>query len=284
MTFACRQNLSQFLLQLRAKPVHDWPERLQEAWRLLNAEMLLPAAKALCVVLNSVSAAHRCVRAHSQQVNELEQAKARTIIRRACKLVSNGIRRAPAALRRRLNEGIFPLFRESVIDLEAIESIFVAALRTFDEFPESKSSRAAVRALREICETLFSMLAMSLRNRTEKAIVELAAASTPKHSADVFPTMAAALDGGKISVSTQSRKAMVNYVAELAEVWRRAGLRPSRTVSFLNPKHRNKFHRFAELILIAMTDPRTERLSSGELVGDDDIRKGLEGLELKFSR
>jgi hypothetical protein len=260
----------------------------------LNGELNLCPAKALDVVLDSVSAAHRYVRLQNQQLNDFERARARTIIQRACRRLSKCIKRAPAALRHRLDQAILPLIQERVIDLEIIETIFEAATKVLEEFPSSEPSSTSATALCQLRTHPFSMLGKAARSQVEKALAEhvtaspakrsaalnTVTASPAKHSADVFATIAAVLHARETKPSTNTSKMIAGYVADLAEIWRQAGLKPSRAVGFLNPKYRTMFHRFAELILAAMAGPRTERLASGELIGDDDVRAALRRIQI----
>ena len=84
-------------------------------------------------------AAHGCVVAENQRVNQIEEREALKKVRIACKRALERIRGAPsevsARLRRRLDEEIHPRIREPVIDLEVIQSIFEAAASVVDEFP-----------------------------------------------------------------------------------------------------------------------------------------------------
>lgn len=283
--FRARRSLPQFLSQLKSKQASDWSQPLFAAWKILNNELALEPAKALSVILESVSAAHRCVRAQNQQLNDLEEARTHTTIRKACNRISKCINRAPALVRGHLDQAIHPLIQESVIDLEVIESIFEASRAIFDEFADIKSSRTALTAFCELRAAPFSTLGMALRREAESAIAGLAAASSATGreatASDVFATVAAVLEGDtRAGLNTLSGKLISRYVAELAEIWRRAGLKPSRAIGFLNTEYRAKFHRFSELVLRAMADnSRAERHggdpSSRELVSDHHLRKAL---------
>lgn len=277
--FRARRSLRQLHLQLRSKPLADWPPALSDARRILTGELALEPAKALAVILKSVSVAHDSIRAQNKQLNDLFEAQARTKIRKACSRISKSIKRAPAVVRRRLDQAILPLIEQSVIDLEVVEAIFAAAFSVFDEFPDSEPSSGALRALRELSATPFSALGMKLRHDVQMAIAKLGANSNPEQLAkaiDVFTTMTTALGHAKVEkLSKQSNKSIKRYVSEIAVIWRHAGLKPSRAVGFLNAEYRTKFHRFAELVLGAMVAPRADRTSGGELVTDDDLKTAL---------
>jgi hypothetical protein len=300
--FIARRSLPRFELQLTVLPTSDWPPHLSAAWTILNKELELPDPKARSIVLQSISAAHNCVRAQSQQLHDIVVARARTTIHDACRRIANCIKRAPAWLRRHLDQAMLSPIRESMIDLEVIESIFALATVIFEEFPTAEPSRAALKALSKIEEAHFDALGIKLRGKVEGSITDLVANSTMEHpvrAADVFDTIATALDGEKIpKMSSQSRKLITTYVAGLAEIWQQAGLKPSRAIAYLDDTYRSKFHRFAELILTAMAAPwalqydlrklpderepwkAMQRVGHHWLVSDDHVREALRQIQI----
>jgi hypothetical protein len=282
--FRARRSLPQLLLRLRSKPNGEWPPPLSDAWQILNSDLKLPHVKALPVILESVSAAQQCLKAQNQQLRDLEQIEAATRIRRVCNRISKGINRASVALGRRLDLAILPLVQTPPIDLEVIESIFEAAATIFEEFPEGETFCTAIRALRDLPTAPFYSLDIALRSEAEKAISNFAVSSNVKpqiRATDVFATLAEALDGAKIKKpTTQSGISITHYVSAVAEIWRRAGLKPSRGVGFLNVDYMTRFHRFANLVLIAISDPggpcNRGEISKRELVSDHHVRTALQ--------
>jgi hypothetical protein len=276
--FRARRSIPRFQRQLECTPVQAWPKPLVHAWEILNDKFKLPPKDALSVILESVSAAHQCISAQSQQLTNLEQEKARTIIRKACGRISKGIGRAPAPVRRRLDRAILPMLQHGIVDLEIIESILAAATAIFyGKFAKGESLKATRRALRELRVAPFSMLGMDLRRRIEKAIADIAASSGKRQSiaADVFGAATAVLDADNANrSSSQATKSITGYVAELAKIWRRAGLKPKRAYGFLNSEYRATFHRFAEFVLEGVAPP-SERSSNRELVSDYHLRTAL---------
>ena len=209
----------------------------------------------------------------------LEEEKARTTIRKACGRITKGINRAPVAVRRRLDRAILPLLQQGVVDLEVIESIFEAAAAIiYGKSAKGESLRATRRALRELRAAPFSVLGMDLRRKVEKAIADVAAASNVKRqptAADVFAAMTAVLDAENAQRSgTEASKSITCYVAELAKIWRQAGLKPKRASSFLNSEYRARFHRFAELVWTGVA-PLPDRRSNQERVSDYHLRTAL---------
>jgi hypothetical protein len=78
-SFLARRRLDQFTLQLRNKPVGDWPRHLRSAWAILCDELQLPSAAALAVIVDSVAAAHHCTRAQSEQLRKIENRRSSQI-------------------------------------------------------------------------------------------------------------------------------------------------------------------------------------------------------------
>jgi hypothetical protein len=276
--FRARRSLTRFQRQLECTPVQAWPKPLVDAWEILNDRFKLPPTDALSAILDSVSAAHQCISVQSQQLIALEQEKARTIIRKTCSRIEKGISRAPVAVRRRLDRAILPLLQQGIVDLEIIESILEAVAAIFNgKFANDESLKATKRALRELRVAPFSMLGMGLRRKVEKAIADITASSVKRQpmAADVFGAVTAALDADNSTrSSTQASKSTTGYVAELAKIWRRAGLKPKRAYGFLNSEYRSRFHRFAELVLEGVAPP-SQRSSNQERVSDYHLRTAL---------
>jgi len=293
VNFLGRTSLGQVQLLLASTPVTAWPKPLSDAWQLLNGALGLAPMQARHLILQSVSAAHACVRAQNQQLKDLEAIETHRRIRKACNRVAKGMSRAPAELRRRLDQAILPLIQEKVVDLETIEMIFDAATKTFDEFADSESTSTAVRALRELEAAPFFALSMALRRKTEKAIADLALAANVTRqtsAAEVFATIASALDDDIIKgVPTQNSVSITRYVAALTAIWRRAGLSPRRAFGYLNADYKGRFHVFADLVLKVFARPQAEHVpkrllahaqpeqfhTEQELVSDYHLRTAL---------
>jgi hypothetical protein len=279
LNFRGRRSLSQFERQLECKPVTDWSPRLREAWRLLTSELALPHAKALSVIRESVSAGHRCVREQNKLLSEIERARTRAKLQKIFDRVFKGIKRAPADLRRRLDQQLIPLIQVSTIDLEVIESIFEGATTVFEEFTDSEATSSALRALRELRAEPFSRLGMPQRRQAEKAIANLASTSNVDNQVtalQIFGALAEALQNKENSgSSTQARGLVTSYVRELAVIWRRAGLKPTRVYNEFDHEYVSHFHWFADDVLAAMTGSAENRPSEPGLVYDDDVRTTL---------
>ena len=175
-------SLAKLQLRLRSTPPSDWPPHLLRAWQIVNGALELSESKVHSVILDSVSAAHRCVGAENQCVSRIAEIEALEEVRNACKRVLQRVQDDPAdvsaKLRRRLDKEILPSIQEPVIDLEVIQSIFEAAASVFDEFPVRGPSLSNL--LREVGENHFSNLSATLRRELEQAITDLGKRSKGK--------------------------------------------------------------------------------------------------------
>ena len=242
--FLARRSLPKFLLRLKSQPACDWPSHFFGAWQLLNTELKLPDATARFVVLESVSAAHDCLRAQEHKLHDIVEARSCATIKDACSSISRCISRAPAVLRRRLDRAVLPLIQEPIVDLEVIESIFSAAKATFEEFPTCESCRTALKSLCALQIADFSTLGMTLRRQSEQAITRLTMTSeTKRHSrtADVFAALSAVLSSKKSpKINTQTHELLTLYVTQLVTIWRQAGLKPSRASNSADSAYREQ--------------------------------------------
>jgi hypothetical protein len=250
VNFRARIPLSGLQIRIRSQPARDWPLYLFIAWEILTSEMGLSDTKARSIILKSVAAAHRCVTAQNDQLSDIARNQAQKRIRIACSRIPNCINRAPAALRRRIDQAILPLIKEP-IDFEALESIFETARKIFEPFQDNKPLRAALESLKKVH---LSTLSTTSQDKVLKAIAGFKAENNANRTAArLFTTIGAALSG-EIATrpSPQISNLIVRYVEELAAIWRHAELKPSRAQSYLNlTTYTSKFHQFAELILIS---------------------------------
>jgi hypothetical protein len=284
VNFRGRRSVSQLTAELERKPITEWPPRLRNAWHTLTRELELAPAIALAIMQKAISAGQQCVKAQNKLLSKLEQDRARLKLQNALRRVCNGIKRAPAALRRRIDQRLIAIIQVSTIDLEVIESIFETAAREF-ESQDSEITAAAARALRGARTTPFSMLDIAARRSAEQALAHLAAKypADPASAITIFCTLAQALQANESSgPSAQVRKLVTSYVAQLAEIWRGAGLRPGRAYHEASPGYSSKFHWFADDILSAASGSSGGRSSRPERVYDDDLRPAFRR-ELKFS-
>ena len=262
-------------LAIRQRSPINWPLHLFAAWRILSTELNLPNCKALSIILQSVPVAQDCVVTENHRVNDFVQAQTLVKFQAACDRISKCIKRAPAFLREELNQAILPLFRNNVIDLEAVELILETTRTTLERKPSCESAITAAASLENVGKEDFSILGMSARLNVEKTLGELSISKSAT-AADVFAAMAAVLRReSSCRLNMHSHSSRTRYISQLAEVWRRGGLQPSRASHPANPLYKSRFHRYAELILTAMAEPWAKR-HNGDVVLDTlrmDIRR-----------
>ncbi len=87
--FLARRSVSRIHLQLAARSLTDWPPYFMGACRILTNELGLPQGQARSIVLESVSAAHECVRAQTEELHHTEVLRIRVAIDDACRRIAN---------------------------------------------------------------------------------------------------------------------------------------------------------------------------------------------------
>jgi hypothetical protein len=274
--FRGRRSLTQSQLHLRLVQVSDWPPRLRKTYEVLTNELSLPRETATGLIVQSLQPALKCLQAQNQLLNRNEKTETHGRLQRICFRVSKGIKRGPAALRTRLEQELGPLVHAPIIDLEIIEAIFEKTAAAFEEWSKDEIT-AATRALREWRTSLSAALTAEARAAAEKSLVDLAAnAPTGGPTAmEVFGALGEALKHTKeLDRSTQIRSFIVDYVAEIAELWRQVGLRPGRAYSESDPTYFSRFHWFADDILATIAGSSEERGEIPTLVSHHDLRAG----------
>jgi len=275
-----RRSLEKLYLRLQWSKPNDWPQHLLSAWRIINGQPGLSETEALSVIIDSVAAAHGCVVAENQRANRIGEVEALKEVLNACGRVLKRIQddRAEVSevstkLRRRLDKEILPLIRQPVIDLEVIQSIFETAAKVFDDFPVSGPSLSNL--LREVGKDYFSNLSATLRRELEQVITDLGARSKTKRFSTeaLFKALAKTLPAKKtLKIETATHQLRSHYVDEVAEIWRHAGLKPSRAHNYLKVEYKSRFHRFADFVLAAIAEPQTQR-------HDDNINEPVRAVE-----
>jgi hypothetical protein len=179
-----------------------------------------------------------------------EQARVRGKIRSACLRVTKCLKRAPAALRRRLDKEIFSVIDANSTDLEVLESILCVTRSIFAEFPNIGPAETGLDSLKG---AHFSAIPATWQSKAERAVADFKAAAVKRSAVDLFAGLAAALDHGKIARPTaQIGDHITQYVTEIAQIWRKVGLKPSAAHDYLHldpSTYRSRFHQFAELII-----------------------------------
>jgi len=116
----------------------------------------------------------------------------------------------------------------------------------------------------------YSDLSSQTQANVEAALFALSATGRSS-AATVFATMAQAVGAGSNGGGSEVHALVVDYVAKVADIWRRAGLQagpafyPSSSdmKKPINPKrptdYKSSFHRFADLVLTALVEPWSVR-------------------------
>jgi hypothetical protein len=166
-----------------------------------------------------------------------------------------------------------------VVDSEIIEGILDVAATVFAKFSDNEAARTALDALsvtssdgRRIIglSSDYSGLDFDSRRNCESALSALARKTDAVTASIVFEALAAAMaadrpTGARADVSDL----IVRYVAVVAMLWRKLGLRPTRATRRWDPKYKSRFHRFVALVLTAMTEPSSRRHDENiELIAD----------------
>jgi hypothetical protein len=265
-----RLRLDSLLVRLKSTPAAEWSENLKPVWELLRSISALNDSQRLSVVIHSVSAAHACAKAINRRSDSFFEFQTRGKLRNAFKRVANCARRAPLKLRRRLNERINPLIRETPVDLEVIEAILDAVVGILFEFTNEEAARTALRTMCHMppghdpaakIKDAYSTLSNSSQRKAEIAIAAVANVSKRKTTAsDVFHSLASALESKNSNKPNPEINLLIEqYVAAVAKIWRDVGLRPSRARHPDDPKYKSKFHSFVDLVLTALVEPQSNR-------------------------
>jgi len=171
-------------------------------------------------------------------------------IQSACLRVTKCLKRGPAALRRRLGKEILSAIDTSSTDLEVLESILIVTRSILEEFPDVEPAETGLDSLKG---AHFSAISAVWQSKAERAVDEFKAAPGERSVADLFAGLAAALNHGKAARPTaQIGDHITQYVADIAQIWRKVGLQPSVAHDYLHQDpstYRARFHQFVELII-----------------------------------
>jgi hypothetical protein len=266
-----RRRLNRLLDEIKSKPTSKWPRYLDLAWSILHSELDVTDETAFPIIISSASAAHACAQAIDRRVGNIVEFQTREKLCNAFERIANCAKRAPAELRRRLDAAITPLIQPEPADLEVIEAIFDATVEVFSEYSHHEAAKTALAVLTyqaaggdryTTVKNDFPGLSAKDRVKSEKALTTLGKASTKRGTtaSDVFVALAGALQSEQSAkLNSQIHTSIVDYVAAVADLWRRAGLRPSRARHPVDPTYKSSFHRFVDLVLTEMVEPWARR-------------------------
>jgi hypothetical protein len=98
---------------------------------------------------------------------------------------------------------------------------------------------------------------LTFKNGLEETVSRLIRMPLKQYSFVVrlLDVLAAALDDAKPEKTSSKAHALrTSYVVEIAHIWRKVGLRPTRARSPFDPTYASRFHRFGELVLDGLAD------------------------------
>jgi hypothetical protein len=293
-----RRDPDGYILQLDAEPA-TWPAFLHAAWEIVAKEMSAPD-QARQAVIDAVRPANKCARAIAARLQATTSDQSREVVVRAAKRISTRIKRIPAAARRALDDVARHELGEEV-NSETIGTFLTGCSKVMLAFPESQ---LAQEIQHDLSGRSNAATAATLDEGTERPTIHLV------HEFDAMPPLArrdvedrlakilreclslpSALDiFSAIGDSLKARSPAaireyvgdlhVTYVSEVAEVWRRLGLRPARSTLLDKPDHKSRFHRFLELVLRDHLDLNLRRKTlPGDRyewqISDEDLKTAL---------
>jgi hypothetical protein len=271
-------------------PLDKLPRHLQLSCAILEADFKLPTAQARCILRDSIAQAVACARSITSRDLALSRSTSRGKVSTSFSRLAKCIARAPAALRRELDDQVYEIIA-GIIDSEVIEAIIDKTYQTFarsnsepaqtalkalvvsapiakrnskktDKKKKAKTKKARIKKTKKILglKVEYEALDPATHRKCELAVGAVLRGSVSGTAATVFKALAAALDSTPASkISRESSDLIVDYVANVGALWRNNNLSPSRAIHRANPKYRSKFHRFVELVLTAVTEPDSSR-------------------------
>jgi hypothetical protein len=251
---------------LRAILAGDLPPHLQLAWTILR-ELGLPARQTRFLLHKSAVAAYGCARRLNGRAQAAEVYERSRNMKAAFARLSHCAARAPAKLRRLLDEKISVALQDGHADLEVIEDLLVTSRTVFEQFPETEAARTALSALgidREYgYDTIglindFSSLSPPLQEKCKSALSLAVKKRRKMDAAAVFKSLA-----GGVTISPRPPRGasdiVIDYVAAVGAEWISGGLRAGRALKGGDSSYTSKFHRFCDLVLTALVEPGGRR-------------------------
>jgi hypothetical protein len=262
-----RVRVEDLVNKIRHAPLEDWPKHLRMAREIFDPR--LSPVLALDVLTRSVAAAYKCAQSINRRSVHLSQRDMQAKTAAALGRVVKCIGRAPAGLRQQLDDAVAAVRWHERIDTEVVADTIDATIAAFSAHPDCEPAQTALAALttvedsgarRRRLRNDYADLPWQVRANVEGALSALRSQGTAT-AAMVFATMAsAARAGGSDRAGREVHPLIVDYVAEVAAIWRSAGLRPGRAVDEKRrTTYRGKFHRFVELVLTAIVEPWSRR-------------------------
>jgi hypothetical protein len=260
--------------QLRAVTVghpRGWVHHLQLAWTTLHHDLRIPAPKARELIARSVKAAYECATRMNERVQRVNEEELTSRVKQAFERLSHCAKRAPARLRRLLDEKIVLLLRDGEVDLEKIEALFQVSREAFERFPDLEPATTGLSALGVYRQhgydsiglaTDVSSLSPPLQASCISTLSRALAGGAELGAETVFDLLADGLPP-PARLAAGAADITIDYVAAVAAAWRGAGLRATRAFRRRDSGYTSKFHRFCDLVLTALVEPQSRRHESG---------------------
>jgi len=255
--------------RIESAPISQWSEHVKLAYKILQIELQTTDEIARAVIINSMRAVERCAGAINRQSDDLVEGNSREKLCSAFERLANCCRRAPAKLRKRLDGTIGAMLQHGCVDWELIEEIVDATAIEFKKSPNEKAAATALRTMfvampdREPSnwiKSAYGGLRSESQRNAEAALLNLRNQQKGLTAAAVFGALASALDGRHRRKTDLEVKAIIrDYVVAIKSIWGTAGLKLGRGYDPADASYKSKFHRFADLILTALAEPRTHR-------------------------
>lgn len=116
------------------------------AWEVL-AECRLSEKTAFQVLLESITAAHRCASSIDQISQTLVRDRARENVNHSFKRLANCIKRSPAPVRRTLDAKFAAVVNQKITDSEFVATILEGIETAFHQHPNSEPAQTALKVL-----------------------------------------------------------------------------------------------------------------------------------------
>jgi hypothetical protein len=266
----CRPN------QLRNILVADpcrWPFHIQLSANILRDELTIAPGAVRDLIGDALRAAYDCAHRLNERARAAELYARSRKVKAAFKRLFHCAERAPAKLRRLLDENIPAVLESGVVDLEVIESLVQTSRAIFEQFPNVEAARTALSALgidREYREygydatallNDFLSLSPTLQENCKLALSR-AMGRVSITAAAVFKALADGISGCPRPPRGAS-DIVTDYVTAVAVTWRGHDLHPGRAFKNNDVSYTSKFHRFCDLVLMALVEPDSRRHSEG---------------------
>jgi hypothetical protein len=291
-----RRNLHAYIQHLKNTEPQSWPTLLFAAWEIIAKELNKPD-QARQTVIAAVEAAHTCAGALSARLHVNSGSRRREAVLRAAKRISTRIKRMPVAAQRALDDVVrreVPIDTESVLGfLNGCSNILASFPRAplvveiqdllageYDDVPKDKLPiEKWPMKVDKAVETMYPPDRQLVEDGLSKLFNNR---SLGPSALDVFTAIADSLE---VRPFAKLREYVGDlhraYVADVAEIWRDAGLKPTRSHLLGKPDHKSRFHHFLELVLRdhLVLGHRSNRTVPENryawLVSDEDLKTAL---------